>query len=234
LSQESTDAVLKTIVCENGRIDVVVHNAGHMVFGAAEAFTPDQLAQLYDTNVLSTQHVNRSTLPHFRAQGKGLVVWVSSSSKRGETPAYLTPYCAAKVRMDALAVSYASKLARWGIETSIIVPCAFTTGTKHFKNARSPNGKARTAEYDFGAHKGLDDQIQKGLAFSMPPDAYVTAVTESIIKVIDMSFGKRPFRIHIDPAQDGSEVVNAVADRIRAEFLRWIGLGDLLTPRVND
>ena len=49
-----------------------------------------------------------------------------------------------------------------------------------------------------------------------------------------MPFGKRPFRTHIDPAQDGCEVVNTVADRIRAEFLRRIGLGDLLAPRVND
>ena len=40
--------------------------------------------------------------------------------------------------------------------------------------------------------------------------------------------------MHIDPAQDGCEVVNAVADRIRAEFLRRIGLGDLLVPRVNN
>ena len=91
---------------------------------------------------------------------------------------------------------------------------------------RSPNDKARTAEYDSGAHKGLDDQIQKGLATSVPPDAHVTSVAESI--------GKQPFRIHIDPAQDFSEVVNAVADRIRAEFLRRTGLDDLLTPRVND
>ena len=32
-----------------------MHNAGHMVFGPAEAFTPEQLAELYDINVLSTQ-----------------------------------------------------------------------------------------------------------------------------------------------------------------------------------
>ena len=64
----------------------------------------------------------------------------------------------------------------------------------------------------------------------MPPDADVAAVAEAIVKVVDMPFGKRPFRIHIDPAQDGCEVVNAVADRIRAEFLRRIGLGDLLAP----
>jgi hypothetical protein len=36
--------------------------------------------------------------------------------------------------------------------------------------------------------------------------------------------------VHVDPAQDGAEVVNGVADRVRAEFLRIIGLGDLLKP----
>jgi len=54
LSQVSADASLKTIISENGHIDVIVHNAGHMVFGPAEAFTPEQLDQLYDINVLST------------------------------------------------------------------------------------------------------------------------------------------------------------------------------------
>jgi hypothetical protein len=44
-------------------------------------------------------------------------------------------------------------------------------------------------------------------------------------------FGKRPFRVHVDPTQDGAEVVNMVSDRVRAELLRRIGLGALLTPR---
>ena len=234
LSQESVDAAIKTIISESGRLDVVVHNAGHMVFGPAEAFTPEQLAQLYDINVLSTQRVNRASLPHLRAQEKGLVVWVSSRSARGGTPPYLAPYFAAKAAMDALAVTYAGELARCGIETSIIVPGAFTSGTSHFKNAGYTNNKARAAEYDSGAYSGgFADQIQKSLAATVPPDADVAAVTDAIVKVVDMPFGKRPFRIHIDPAQDGCELVNAVADRIRAEFLRLIGLCDLLAPRVN-
>lgn len=37
-------------------------------------------------------------------------------------------------------------------------------------------------------------------------------------------------RVHIDPAQDGAEVVNLVCDRVRAELLRRIGLEDVLTP----
>jgi NAD(P)-dependent dehydrogenase (short-subunit alcohol dehydrogenase family) len=108
-----------------------------MVFGPAEAFTPEQLVQVYDTNVLSTQRVNRGALPQLRKQRKGLILWVGSTSTRGGTPPYLAPYFAAKAAMDALAVSYATELNRWGIETSIIVPGAFTSGTNHFAHAGS-------------------------------------------------------------------------------------------------
>ena len=131
-SQSSADAAIQKIVSDNGRLDVVIHNAGHMVFGPAEAFTPEQLAELYDVNVLSTQRVNRAALPQLRKQRNGLVVWVSSSSCAGGTPPYLAPYFAAKAGMDALAVVYARELTRWGIETSIIVPGAFTGGTKRY------------------------------------------------------------------------------------------------------
>jgi NAD(P)-dependent dehydrogenase (short-subunit alcohol dehydrogenase family) len=60
-----------------------------MVFGPAEAFTPEQLAELYDVNVLSTQRFNRAALPQLRRQGRGLLVWVSSSSSAGGTPTIL-------------------------------------------------------------------------------------------------------------------------------------------------
>lgn len=64
------------------------------------------------------------------------------------------------------------------------------------------------------------------------PDADVSAVAEAIVRVVDTPFGKSPFRVHVDPTQDGAEVVNMVSDRVRAELLRRIGLGDLLNPRV--
>jgi NAD(P)-dependent dehydrogenase (short-subunit alcohol dehydrogenase family) len=232
-SEPSCNAAIREIISTNGRLDVVVHNAGHMVFGPAEAFTPEQLAELYDVNVLSTQRVNRAALPELRKQRKGLLVWVSSSSAAGGTPPYLAPYFAAKAGMDALAVVYARELARWGIETSIIVPGAFTGGTNHFAHAGHPADTARAAEYEAGPDAGLADQARKGFAAIVPPDADVSAVATAIVNVVDAPFGKRPFRVHVDPTQDGAEVVNAVSDRVRAELLRRIGLGDLLEPRIN-
>jgi NAD(P)-dependent dehydrogenase (short-subunit alcohol dehydrogenase family) len=53
LSQDSVDAAVAKVIADTG----------HMVFGPAEAFTPEQPAQLYDVSVLSTQRVKRAVLP---------------------------------------------------------------------------------------------------------------------------------------------------------------------------
>jgi NAD(P)-dependent dehydrogenase (short-subunit alcohol dehydrogenase family) len=96
-------------------------------------------------------------------------VWVSSSGAAGGTPPYLAPYFAAKAGMDALAVSYARELSRWRIETSIVVPGAFTKGTKHFAHAGVPADKARVAEYESGPYAGFGDDIQQAFAAIVPP-----------------------------------------------------------------
>jgi NAD(P)-dependent dehydrogenase (short-subunit alcohol dehydrogenase family) len=231
-SDASAEAGIAAILRDAGRLDVIVHNAGHMTFGPAEAFTPDQFIQQYDVNVLGAQRVNRAALPHLRAQGKGLLVWVGSSSTRGGTPPFLAPYFAAKAAMDALAVSYSTELALWGIETTIIVPGAFTKGTNHFAHSGSPSDTARVADYEAGPYAGIADKALKGLAALEPADADPAEVAREIVRVIDAPFGKRPFRVHVDPSQDGAEIVNGVADRMRREMFRNIGLENLLAPAV--
>jgi NAD(P)-dependent dehydrogenase (short-subunit alcohol dehydrogenase family) len=229
----STDAsaqqAVVTVIKEQGRLDVLVHNAGHMVTGPAEAFTPEQLARLYDTNVVGTQRLNRAALPHLREQQDGLMVWVGSSSTRGGTPPYLAPYFAAKAAMDALAQSYALEVARFGIETTIVVPGAFTHGTNHFAHSGSPADTDVVAAYET-KYAGLMEQVSQKLAELEPAWADVAEVAEAIVTVVGTEKGRRPFRVHIDPSDDGAAVVNGVADRVRAELLRRIGLDDLLHP----
>ena len=229
-STSSVDAAIARVIEEEGRIDILIHNAGHMSSGPAEAFTPEQFIELYDVNVVSTQRVNRAALPHMRAAGHGLVIWVSSSSVKGGTPPYISPYFAAKAAMDSLAVSYAGELARWGVETSIVVPGSFTSGTNHFLHSGRPADAAVAAEYE-AKYAGLIEQVSEKLAALSPADADASWVSDEIARIVALPDGERPFRVHIDPANDGSEEVSEVADRIRMDFLKRVGLEDLLTPR---
>jgi NAD(P)-dependent dehydrogenase (short-subunit alcohol dehydrogenase family) len=155
-----------------------------------------------------------------------------SASTRGGTPPFLAPYFAAKAAMDALAVSYSTELALWGIETTIMVPGAFTKGTNHFAHSGKPSDQARIAEYESGPYAGIAEKALKGLAGLEPADADPSEVARQIVRVVNLPFGERPFRVHVDPSQDGAEIVNAVADRMRREMHRNIDLEDLLHPAV--
>ncbi len=230
--QASVDGAAAAVLAEAGRIDVVVHNAGHMVLGPTEAFTPEQVAAVYDTNVLSTQRVNRAVLPLMRAQRDGLVLWVGSSSSRGGTPPYLGPYFAAKAAEDALAVSYAAELTRFGIETTIVVPGSFTSGTNHFANAGKPADEYIATAYE-AEYAGLMDEVSLKLAELAPDDADPAEVARQIVKVVGTPKGSRPFRVYVDPADDGAEDVFRVGDRVRQWFYQRIGMLDLLSVRSS-
>ncbi len=229
----SVRAAVATVGEDSGDIDVVVHNAGHLVTGPTEAFTPEQIAQLYDVNVLGTQRVNRAVLPSMRRRGEGLLVWISSTSVRGGTPPYLTPYFAAKAAMDTFAVQYAAELARFGIDTAIVVPGAFTSGTNHFANAGHPEDQQVADAYE-QHYAGLTHEVGARLAAETPEDADVGEVARVVARIVDLPKGERPLRTHVDPLGDGSQEVSDVYDAVRAAFLERIGLRDLLTPRTAE
>lgn len=230
--QQSVDTGIGEVMDRTGRIDVVVHNAGHMVLGPAESFTPYQLAQVYDTNVLSAQRVNRAVLPQMRARQDGLLVWVASSSTFGGSPPYLGPYFGAKAAMDHLAKTYAVELSRFGIDSSIVVPGSFTSGTNHFAHAMQPDDEGTAKAYE-EFYSGMMEQVGERLAALAPADADVGEVARTIVDVVDTPKGSRPSRITVDPADDGSETVTDVADRVRADFYERIGLADLLSTRAT-
>ncbi len=114
-----------------------------------------------------------------------------------------------------------------------MVPGAFTGGANHFSHGGRPDDGERAAEYADGLYRDVPDRSMKGLAALEPADADVAEVARAIVLVVDTPFGKRPFRMTIDPSSDGAEVVNMMADRVRAEMLRRIGLEDLLSPRAK-
>jgi hypothetical protein len=129
-------------------------------------------------------------------------------------------------------VTSASELARFGVDTVIIVPGSFARGTNHFANAGHPDDVGVVDAYE-SLYGGLTDQISKKLADLAPPDQDPAEVLRAIVRVVGMTKGTRPFRVHIDPADDGAETVNRVGDLVRREFYHRIGLDDLLAPATS-
>ena len=231
LSQESADAAAATIVREQGHIDVVMQNAGHLVVGPTEAFTPEEIARVFDTNVLGAQRVNRAVLPYLRKQESGLMLWISSTTTKGGFPPFMGPYGAAKAAMDSLAVTLAYEIARFGIETSIVVPGAFTKGTDHFPSAGKPADAATASAYS--RYDGVMDQIGERLSALTPDDADPQAVADEIVRIVGLPAGQRPMRSLIDFVGDGAKDVFEVSERVRIAFAERIGMADLLEAKVR-
>lgn len=230
LSQASCDAAVAAIVADQGRLDVVVQNAGHLVVGPAEAFTAEEVMHVLDTNFLGAQRVLRAALPYLRAQESGLLLWVSSSTAKGGFPPFLGPYGAAKAAMDSLAVSLSYEVARFGIETAIMVPGAFTRGTEHFSSAGKPGDADRAAAY--ARYQGVLDQVGERLDALTPPETDPQAVAHELVRIVGLPRGQRPFRTVVDFVGDGAREVLEVAEAVRVDFARRIGIADLLRPTV--
>jgi hypothetical protein len=90
-----------------------------------------------------------------------------------------------------------------------------------------PADPARAVEYD-RRYGDLQRELPERLARLIPASADAGEVAEEIARVVGLPDEERPFRTHVDPSHDGSEVVSAVADRVRAELFRRIEIDDLL------
>ncbi|KAK3703233.1 hypothetical protein LTR37_014573 [Vermiconidia calcicola] len=233
LNQDSCNSAVKHVLeSTGGKLDVVIHNAGHMNYGPAESFTADQYMRLYDVNVVGAHRLNQAVLPHMRKQRSGHLIWISSSSVYGGKSPMLGAYFAAKAAMDSLAQSYARELNLWGIETTIVVPGVFTKGTNHFEDAMHPGLLGVAKEYEEGPTKGVAEQTMAGTAGVVPEDADPSLVADALVVVSQAPRGKKPYRVSVDPAEDGSREGGAIVDRFGVDFHRRLGLEGLLKVSV--
>lgn len=237
LSQASVDEAVKTILAQAQKLDVLVHNAGHMNYGPAESFTAEQYLRLYDVNVVGAQRLSMAMLPHFRSRREGHMIWISSSSVYGGKSPWLGGYFAAKAAFDSLAQTYARELNPWGIETTVVNPGVFTSGTSHFLDAMRPGIPSVAAEYDATGSptEGVSEQNMRGTASVVPEGAEPDMVAEALVQISRAPRGSKSYRVTgptVDPARDGSQEVAAAVDRSGERFYQRIGLEKMLHVRL--
>jgi NAD(P)-dependent dehydrogenase (short-subunit alcohol dehydrogenase family) len=229
--EQSVTAAVQTVIDESGQLDVVVHNAGHLAVGYAEAFTADEIDWLFDVNVLGAHRVNRAVLPHMRARHDGYLIYIGSTTSV-VMPPFMAPYVATKAAFDTLARTTAYEIGRFGIETTILMPGPFTSGTSHFPDASRPHDTETAAAYaELDKLVDENEDATSGL-FDPAVRADPAAVADEVVRLVSLPRGSRPLRPVVDFTRSGVEDVNEVNEHAQAEYLERMGFGQLLQAAV--
>ncbi|MDX3228929.1 SDR family oxidoreductase [Streptomyces sp. ME19-01-6] len=109
-----------------GRLDVIVNNAGHGLFGAVEELTEQQVRDQMETNFYGALWVTQAALPLLRAQGSGHIVQISTVGGVASFP-NLGGYNASKWALEGLTEALAQEVAGFGIRVTLVEPGGFET-----------------------------------------------------------------------------------------------------------
>lgn len=231
-SDASADEAVAAVLADAGRLDAVVHNAGHLCLGYVEAFTVEDMAEHFDINVFGVQRVNRAVLPHMRGRGSGALIYVGSTTLV-VVPPFMGPYVASKFAVDALAQATSYEVGQFGIETTIVTSGPFLTGTEHFPNASRPSDQSRSAGY--AVLDPLVAATADATAALFPPhgEFHPNSVAEEIARVLALPPGTRPLRTVVDFTNAGVEQVARINRKAAQDYLTRLGCGALLHVKAR-
>jgi NAD(P)-dependent dehydrogenase (short-subunit alcohol dehydrogenase family) len=131
----SVNEAINSILKENGRIDVLVNNAGYSVFGSLEELSLEEIKDQFETNFFGAVRAAKAVIPAMRKQSSGAIVNVSSiGGKVGLLP-YFTAYHASKFALEGYTESLRQELVEFGINVILIEPGA--VGTNFMDNMKT-------------------------------------------------------------------------------------------------
>lgn len=217
--EASVDRGAKLILEQAGRVDVLVNNAGTAHMGTTEAFTPASLERQFATNVTGPFRVSRAFLPGMRANGSGLIVFVSSVVGRIVIP-FNGVYTASKWAIEALGESLSYELRPFGVDVAIVEPGAYATNI--INAIISPDDIERLGAY--GEVGKTTDTIREALVQGA---GQPIEVAQAIAALVAAPAGTRPLRTVV-PAGSSAAAINAGVAPIQRATLEAFGLSAFL------
>jgi NAD(P)-dependent dehydrogenase (short-subunit alcohol dehydrogenase family) len=138
-SDDSVEAAVREVMRLDGRIDLLVNNAGFSVAPAgAEESSIAQAWSIFDTNFFGIVRMTRAVVPHMRHQGSGRIINIGSVL--GFLPApYMALYAATKHAIEGYSESLDHELRTRGIRVSVVEPAY--TKTQFDANLLEPDSK---------------------------------------------------------------------------------------------
>lgn len=125
--EASVTAAVEAVAAAEGRIDVLVNNAGYSQSGAIETLPLERIRAQFETNVFGLIRLTQLVLPHMRSQGGGTVVNLSSIVGRLAFPG-AGAYAASKHALEAFSDALRFEVSGFGIRVVLIEPGLIRTG----------------------------------------------------------------------------------------------------------
>jgi NAD(P)-dependent dehydrogenase (short-subunit alcohol dehydrogenase family) len=129
LELTNRDQIFSTVAAAQklqGRIDVVVNNAGYGLIGAIEETSVEELQHVLDVNFLGAAYVTQAVLPYLREQRSGHIVNITSIAGFSAPPGSGF-YAAAKYALEGMSLSLRQEVAPLGIRVTLVEPGAVRT-----------------------------------------------------------------------------------------------------------
>ena len=175
-SDESVEAAVGEVMRRDGRIDLLVNNAGFGVAPAgAEESSLDQARSIFETNFFGLVRMTRAVVPHMRRQGRGRIINIGSVLGFLPMP-YGALYSATKHAVEGYSESLDHELRTRGIRVSVIEPAY----TKTSFDANFMEADAKLDEYR-EAREGLNKRVNEVMATAEHP----RVVADTVLKAAD-------------------------------------------------
>ena len=175
-SDESVEAAVREVMRLDGRIDLLVNNAGFSIAPAgAEERSIEQARSIFETNFFGILRMTRAVLPHMRRQESGRIINISSVF--GFLPApYMALYAATKHAVEGYSESLDHELRTRGIRVSVIEPA--NTQTQFEANLLQPDS---TLDEYRGARAAVARSVTEMVAAGDQPSVVAEAVLKAAI-----------------------------------------------------
>ena len=125
-SSQSCEAAVKNLIEKEGKIDVLINNAGIDFAGPIEDTSREELHQVLETNLYGVLDMCRVVLPYMRQNKSGRIINISSLAGRFGLP-FRGVYSASKFALEGLTESLSQEVQQFGIQVSIVEPGDFAT-----------------------------------------------------------------------------------------------------------
>ncbi len=162
-NEESIGQAVRMLLDREGRVDILINNAGRGMMGPLEHTPVETVKRLFQTNVFGALYLTNALIPVMRRQGKGLIINVSSVAGFLGLP-YRGVYSATKAAVMIFSEAYRYELKKSGIRVVDLCPGDFKSG---IASRRIPVEVEKTSPHyeDFQRiSRGADQGVAGGLA----------------------------------------------------------------------